>query len=164
MKRNQQNDYQFYILKNILEYTVKLFVRKQWSDAFPTCEHICPLWTPLVSHASVFITLAPYFMLFYLWMACTIHSKFYYGPLLCNIGLFWWWTIIYMCIYFPNWLILFYGHLGMAYFFSPLSTKCTARHKEMGPIQTVQTKHGEHLVCARFCMRAFFFPSRFSVC
>lgn len=45
----------------------------------------------------------------------------------------------------------------MAYFFSPVSTKCTARHKEMGPIQTVQTKCGEHLVGARFCMHAFFF-------
>ena len=26
--------------------------------------------------------------------------------------------------------MLFYGHLEMAYFFSLLSTKCTARHKE----------------------------------
>ena len=102
-------------------------------------------------------------MLFYLWMACTLHFKFYYGPLLCNIRLFWWWTIIYMCMYFPNWLVLFYGHLAMAYFFSPLSTECTARHKEMGPIQTVQTKRGECLVGAWFCMRAFFFFPQVSV-
>ena len=119
--------------------------------------HICPLWTPLVSHASVFITLPPYFMLFYLWMACTLHFKFYYGPLLCNIRLFCWWTIIYVCIYFPKWLMLFYGHLVMAYFFSPLSPKCTARHKEMGPIQTVQIKRSEHLVSAWFCICAFLF-------
>ena len=97
-------------------------------------------------------------MLFYLWMACTLHSKSYYGLLLCNIRLFWWWTIIYMCIYFPNWLILFYGHLAMAYFFSPLSAKCTARHKEMGPIQTANEMWWASCWCSVLYACFLFFP------
>ena len=49
----------------------------------------------------------------------------------------------------------------MAYFFSPLSSKCTTRHKEMGLIQTAQTKRSEHLVSAWFCIHAFFFSLKF---
>ena len=70
----------------------------------------------------------------------------------------------YIHVYtFPHWLILFYGHLVMAYFFSPLSSKCTTRHKEMGLIQTAQTKRSEHLVSAWFCIHAFFFFPQVSV-